>query len=60
VIYNYHGLLLPAIRAIKEAFPGAAIDILAEKRNPQGFSCSPHVRFYLSTVSVLVLSLKLS
>jgi ADP-heptose:LPS heptosyltransferase len=37
-------LLLPAIRALKEAYPGAPIDILAEKRNGQGFSFSPHVR----------------
>lgn len=38
-------LLLPAIRALKEAYPRADIDILAEKRNGQGFSFSPHVRY---------------
>ncbi|MFO7982657.1 MAG: hypothetical protein R6V08_04310 [Desulfuromonadales bacterium] len=37
-------LLLPAIRALKETFPGAAIDLLAEKRNGQGIAFSPHVR----------------
>jgi ADP-heptose:LPS heptosyltransferase len=37
-------LLLPAIRAIKEAFSEAVIDVLAEKRNAQVFSFSPHVR----------------
>jgi ADP-heptose:LPS heptosyltransferase len=37
-------LLLPAIRALKEALPQAAIDVLVEKRNGQGFSFSPHVR----------------
>lgn len=37
-------LLLPAIRALREAYPQAAIDVLAERRNGQGFSFSPHVR----------------
>lgn len=37
-------LLLPAIQALNEAYPQAAIDILAEKRNGKGFSLSPHVR----------------
>jgi ADP-heptose:LPS heptosyltransferase len=37
-------LLLPAIRAIKVAYPRAAIDVLAEKRNGQGFAFSPHIR----------------
>ncbi len=37
-------LLLPAIRALKAVYPEAAIDILAEKRNDQGFSFSPHIR----------------
>jgi len=37
-------LLLPAIRALKEAHPDAVIDVLAERRNAQGFSFSPHVR----------------
>jgi lipopolysaccharide heptosyltransferase II len=37
-------LLLPAIRALKEAYPHAAIDVLAERRNGQGFFFFPHVR----------------
>jgi lipopolysaccharide heptosyltransferase II len=37
-------LLLPVVRALKKAYPRAAIDVLAEKRNGQGFSFSPHVR----------------
>ncbi|GFE61329.1 glycosyltransferase family 9 protein [Geobacter sp. AOG2] len=36
--------LIPAISAIKSAYPDAAIDCLAEKRNSAVFSLSPHVR----------------
>jgi ADP-heptose:LPS heptosyltransferase len=36
--------LIPAINAIKAAYPDAAIDILAEKRNSAIFSLCTHVR----------------
>jgi len=36
--------LIPAIDAVKAAYPDAAIDILAEKRNSAIFRLSPHVR----------------
>jgi lipopolysaccharide heptosyltransferase II len=36
--------LIPAINAIKAAYPDAVIDILAEKRNSAIFSLSTHVR----------------
>ena len=36
--------LIPALNAIKAAYPGAAIDILAEKRNSAIFGLSSHVR----------------
>lgn len=36
--------LIPAITAIKAAYPDAAIDILAEKRNSAIFGLYPHVR----------------
>jgi lipopolysaccharide heptosyltransferase II len=35
--------LIPAINAIKAAYPDAVIDILAEKRNSAIFSLSPHI-----------------
>jgi len=36
--------LIPAINAIKAAYPDAAIDVLAEKRNSAIFNLSPHIR----------------
>jgi ADP-heptose:LPS heptosyltransferase len=37
-------LLMPALRSLKNAFPNAEIDILAEKRNRQVFTFNRHVR----------------
>ncbi|OGT99078.1 MAG: heptosyltransferase [Geobacteraceae bacterium GWC2_48_7] len=39
--------LIPAINAIKAAYPHTAIDVLAEKRNSAVFSLCPHVRTLL-------------
>lgn len=36
--------LIPAINAVKAAYPGAVIDILAERRNSAIFGLCPHVR----------------
>jgi len=36
--------LIPAINAVKTAYPDAVVDILAEKRNSAVFRLSPHVR----------------
>jgi ADP-heptose:LPS heptosyltransferase len=36
--------LVPAINALKSAFPNAAIDILAERRNAGVFALSTHIR----------------